>query len=431
MAFQLDINAATPIIKQKYTQSRFNLLCFPDNPLYALMEKNTDFGGLNKVIAMRIAVPGGRGPTIGTAQASKTASNYQRFVLVRATDYATATITGETVKASRGDMNTLIEGLTKEIDGAIHNCMRSLAINMYRNGGGARGQISTTTSFTYPGVGGATISVGVAQNIILLANPGDHAQFEVGQLVTLSADDGTGTNGVRNSGLTYLTVTNIDRDNGLLTFNTTVNVGIIGATAGDYIFSGAPGQQSDYGSMVKGLAAWIPAQPPASTDNFFGVNRSPDTRLFGLRSVGGGAPMEETITDMLTKLCLHGAKPSHIMMNPLDWGQLSKALATRAMYPREKVQSNEMPDIGFEAFEVFGPKGPVKVIADLNCPKGQGYALQMDTWHLESLGPAPQILDDDGLIILRNPTADSYDVRIGYYANVSNEAPVWNGVMFW
>jgi hypothetical protein len=428
MATQLDVSTLTPVLKQKYTQSKFNLLCFPDNPLYALIPKNTDFTGLNKPIALRNGVPQGRGPTVLTAQLAKTASIYNRFVLVRASDYATATITGEAIKASRGDTATLIEGLTKEVDGAIHNCMRSLAICMYRNGGGARGQISSATSFTFPGTGGATISVGVAQTVILLSNPGDQAQFEPGMQVTLSADDGTGTNGVRNNGLTYVTITNVDRDNGLLTANVAWNT-INGAAAGDFIFQGAPGAVSDYGQMVKGLAAWVPLQPPGATDNFFGVPRAQDTRLYGLRQVGGGAPIEETVTDASVKVSLHGGKPSHLFLNPLDWGQLSKALATKAMYVRDKESPNEEPDIGFEAFVVMGPKGPFKVIADLNCPKGFGYMLQLDTWHLESLGPAPQILDDDGLIILRNPTADAYDVRIGYYAQVSCEAPIWNCVL--
>lgn len=431
MAAQLDVNSLTPVLKQKYTQSKFNLLCFPDNPLYALIPKNTDFTGLNKPIAMRNAVPQGRGPTIATAQAAKTSSVYNRFVLIRQFDYATATITGEAIKASRGDTATLIEGLTKEVDGAIHNCMRSLAINMFRNGGGARGQISATTAFTFPGTGGATITVGPAQTTILLSNPGDQAQFEIGMQVTTSVDDGTGAAGVRNNGLTYVTITNVDRDNGLLTANVAWST-ITGCAANDFIFQGAPGQASDYGVMVRGVAGWVPLQPPSATDNFFGVNRSTDTRLFGLRQVGGGAPIEETITDAATKVCLHGGKPSHLFMNPIDWGQLSKAMATKSVYPREEKGSvNEMPDLGFEAFTVYGPKGPIKVIADLNCPKGFGYLLQLDTWHLESLGPAPQILDDDGLIILRNPTADAYDVRIGYYANVSCEAPIWNAVCTW
>jgi hypothetical protein len=429
MASQLDTTALSPVLKQKYTQKRFNLLCFPDNPLFALMPKITDFGGKNKVVTVRNAVPQGRGVSIAIAQAAKTASIYNGFVVTRAFDYSTATITGEAIKAAKGDENTLIEGLTKEIDGAVHVCMRSLAVAMFRNGGGQRGQISTTTSFTFPGAGGATISVGVAQTVVLLTNVSDAQNFEPGMQVGTSVDDGTGGAGLRGGGVAMVTITAVDRDNGLLTANALWSTA--GAVAGDFIFQGAPGLGSDYNGLVKGLAAWVPLQPPASTDNFFGVNRSQDSRLFGLRQVGSGAPIEETIIQMATKICLNGGKPSHLFMHPLDWAQLVMALSTKAMYPRERVAPNEEPDIGFEAVSVYGPKGPIKVIADLNCPKGFGYMLQLDTWHLESLDEAPMILDQDGLTILRNPNADAFDVRVGYYANVTCEAPIWSGVATW
>jgi len=99
--------------------------------------------------------------------------------------------------------------------------------------------------------------------------------------------------------------------------------------------------------------------------------------------------------------------------------------------PRTETAPNDEPDIGFEALAFMGPKGMIKVISDLNVQKGVGWMLQLDTWHLESLGEAPQILDDDGLTILRNPNADAYDVRVGYYANSTCEAPIWNGVLSW
>jgi hypothetical protein len=426
---QLDTTVLSPALKQKYTQKRFNLLCYPDNPLYALMAKMTDFGGKNQVVTMRTAVPQGRGPTIAIAQAAKTASVYNGFVVTRSFDYSTATITGEAIKAAKGDENALIEGLTKEIDGAIHVLMRSLAIQMYRNGGGARGQISTSTSFTFPGTGGSTITIGPGQTVIQLANISDASNWEPGMFAATSADDGTGGAGLRST-FTMVQITAVDRMNGLLTANAAWNT-IPGTVAGDFLFQGAPGLGSDYNQMIKGLAAWVPLQPPATTDNFFGVNRSADTRLYGCRQVGGGAPIEETTTDLLTQISLNGGKTSHLMMHPLDWAQLVKALSTKVAYPRTSVASNDEPDIGFVAVEVYGPKGPVKVVADLNCPKGFGYALQLDTWHLDSLGEAPMILDDDGLIILRSPNADAYDVRCGYYAQVVNEAPIWNGVAQW
>jgi hypothetical protein len=429
MGSQLDTTALSAVLKQKYDQDRFNLLCFPDNPLFALMPKNTDFGGKNKLVSMRTGVPQGRGVTIAQAQASKTSSIYNGFVLTRKFDYATATITGEAIKAAKGDENTLIEGLTKEIDGAIHVCMRSLAIAMYRNGGGQRGQISSNTSFTYPGNGGATINVGVAQTVVQLTNITDAQNFEQGMQVGLSVDDGTGGNGLLTNGVTMVTITNVDRSNGLLTANVTWNT-IQGAAALNYIFQGAPNQGSDYGAMVSGLAAWLPLQPPASTDNFYGVNRSVDTRLYGWRQVGGGAPIQETATKTATNIGLNGGKPSHLFMNPLDWAQLVVSLNTQVMYPREKIEST-VPGVSYDAVEMYGSKGSYKVIADLNCPQGTGYMLQLDTWNLESLDEAPQILDDDGLTILRNPNADAYDTRIGYYANISCEAPIWNAVITW
>lgn len=424
---QLDMTAAAAAAKQKYTQRRFNLLCYPDNPLYAFIFKNTDFGGENKVIGLRTAVPQGRGPTIAIAQAARTSSVYDRFVVTRSFDYATATITGEAVKALKGNENALIEGLTKEIDGAIHVCMRSLAVQMYRNGGGARGQISANTSFTFPGTGGATITVGVAQTIVQLTNPSDAFNFEQGMWVATSVDDGTGGAGVHS--LTMVQITAVDRDNGLLTANQAWNTA--GSLASDFIFQGGPGVGTDYNAMVKGLAAWIPLQPPASTDNFFGVNRSRDQRYYGIRRAGSGAPIEETAVDLAVAICAQGGSPSHLLMAPTDWAALIKALSTKAIYPREKLAPNDEPSIGFRAFELEGPKGPIKVISDINCPKGTGYMLQMDTWAFESLGEAPMILDEDGLIMLRSPNADAYDTRIGYYGNVTCEAPIWNGVATW
>ncbi len=52
--------------------------------------------------------------------------------------------------------------------------------------------------------------------------------------------------------------------------------------------------------------------------------------------------------------------------------------------------------------------------------------LQLNTWTLETLNGAPRILDLDGNRMLRNSTADSYQIRVGYYGNMTCEAPGWN-----
>ena len=52
--------------------------------------------------------------------------------------------------------------------------------------------------------------------------------------------------------------------------------------------------------------------------------------------------------------------------------------------------------------------------------------LQMDVWKLYSLGKAPKILDSDGLKFLRDSTADSVEVRVGYYAQLGCRGPGYN-----
>ena len=337
--------------------------------------------------------------------------------MTRISDYATASITGEAIKAAKGDENTLIEGLTKEIDGSIHTCMRNLAICMFRNGGGQRGQLAANSN--------------VASTTINLNNIGDVVNFENGMTVCTAADDGYNNGGalagLRGSGGTTLTIAGVDRDLGTLTASAAWST-IAGTANLDYIFQTAAGVGSDYNSMIRGFAAWLPSTAPISTDNFFGVNRSTDvTRLGGIRVAGQGADYQDTLVDAATRISREGGMADHVFLNPLDWAKLVKALGAKVIYDR--ASPVDMPEIGFKAVQLEGPDGPIKVIADLNCPLGTAYMVQLDTLNMESLGEAPMILDFDGNTILRNATADTYDVRIGYYGNMTCEAPGWNAVI--
>lgn len=411
----LDITALTAVLKQKYNKAAVQNLCYPDNPLYAMMPKNTDFDGINKVIAFHYGSPQGRGTSVATAQAGKTASAYAQVTLTRKVDYTTASITGEAIRASKKDTGALIKGLSGEIDNAMYTAMRSLAVSMYRNGGGARGQISAASN--------------VATATITLANIADITNFEVGMKLSASVDDGfTGVAGLRSAGA-VVTITGIDRDLGTLTASGNWSAGIAAVAAGDYLFqnSGAAAGTSDYASMVSGLLAWCPITAPAAASNFYGLDRSVDaTRLAGVRYNGGGGPIEETLIAILARIAREGGKTDAIFLNPLDFETFERSLGTRVVYDR--ATSIDNADIGFDGIRIMGPKGKVKVIPDQNCPKGYAPCLKMSSWHVEGLGEMPGFLDEDGLMILRSSNSDDYEVRIGYYGNISCDAPGHNGV---
>ena len=95
-----------------------------------------------------------------------------------------------------------------------------------------------------------------------------------------------------------------------------------------------------------------------------------------------------------------------------------KSLGSRVHYMDVSVGK-----IGFRALEVHGGTGPIKVVADMSCPSNVVWLLQMDTWKLYTSGPAPKILDEDGLKFLRQATSDGYEVRWGYRGNLACDFP--------
>ncbi|NBW08778.1 MAG: hypothetical protein EBR82_12215 [Caulobacteraceae bacterium] len=408
----LDTTALSAVLKQKYTQKAVRNLCYPKNPFFAMVQKRTDFNGKNKVVAFQNGSPQGLGTSIANAQAGKTASVYNAVTVTRNAYYVTASITGEAIRAAKGDTGALIEGLTREVDNAYYSIVRQISAALFRNGGGAIGQISSGST-----VGSTTIT---------LANVADVVNFEVGMKLSASVDDGTGGGGLRSSGA-VVTITGIDRDLGTLTASGNWSTGIAAVAAGDYLFrnSNAGSGTSDYNAVLKGVPAWIPATAPGGSDSFFGLNRSSDaTRLAGIRYNGNGGPIEETLIEAAARAVRESGQPTHVWMNPLDCSNLVKALGSKVLYDRSK--SLDDPDFAFSSIKLIGPAGDLEIVRDLNVPKGTAFMTQTDVWFLESAGDMPSILDDDGLTIVRSATSDDYEVRIGYYGQLVCEAPGWN-----
>ena len=136
----LDLTSFQPVLKQHYTDMRIENMVYKDNPFLAMVPKYESFGGENLKLPIKYGIPQGRSATFATAQANKTNSQYKAFLLTRSRDYSLASIDNETIEASKGNSNAFLEAATTEIDGAIESCTRALAIDLYGNGSGSRGQ---------------------------------------------------------------------------------------------------------------------------------------------------------------------------------------------------------------------------------------------------------------------------------------------------
>lgn len=403
----LDATAFAAALKQLY-HKRVNELAYKKNPWFGMVPKNEEFGGANKAIAMRIAHVAGVSALFTNAQTNKRPSTYSRFTLTRAKRYALCSVDSETVLASQGDNFALLEAVKAEMDSAIHGASRAIAIDMFKNGGGARGQVSTGST-----VGSTTIT---------LADINAITNFEVGMTVQASVDDGTGGAGVR-SGSAVLT--GVDRDLGTLTVSGNWNAAgnIPNIATSDFLFL-----SGDYNAAVAGLEAWCPASAPGAT-LFFGLNRTADvTRLGGIRFDASTFAIEEGLIKALGRAGREGASIDTGFMNYVDWTALVNALGSKAVRPADtnSMATSSDGNFGYETLVLHGPTGPVKIVPDQNCVQGVCWLLQLDTWTLHSIGSAPRILDEDGTKMLREAAADAYEIRVGFYGNLACDAPGWN-----
>lgn len=380
-------------LKTLWPQSRVYNEAYKDNPFFAMVPKDTNFVGANRVIGVRYSDTQGRSASFSTAQTNKGAHKGSKFTVTRVKDYALFSVDGETLEASKSDPGSLVSALDAESSSAMNNLTRSIAINMFRSGSGSRGQVGSGTA-----------------SPITLLDPLDAVNFEVGMVITAGPNDSS-TSLRSGSG----TITNIDRNAGTITYSGTIT----SIQANDYLFA-----QGDESAQLSGLAAWLPYTAPDSTP-FFGCDRSVDTvRLAGTRmDISALAPVEGLLK-LVFQASKEGARPTHYFCNYDQFVNIEHDLGAKVQYVDLAVG-----EIGFKALAINGPKGPVKILPDMNCPSTKGYLLTMDTWKFATLGEAPKFLGSDGVgEILRETTGDSYEGRIGYYGQLYCEAPGMNAV---
>lgn len=390
------------ILKTLWPQSRVENLVYKKHPLLAMLPKDEGFYGENMVLAVRFADTQGRSATFSTAQANATAFQARKFVLTRAKDYQVITLETEAILASKKDKGALIKALDTEMQSGMNNISKSLATALYRGQSGAIGNLASD-----PGTG----------TTLALANINDVTSFEVGMKIVFAA---TATGALRAGGAR--TISAVNRDSGAIEVSAAMDAAV---GSGDFIIAeGDAAGGSGSGNKVSGLADWLPSAAPTvgGGDSFFGVDRSVDpTRLAGLRVDASGLNPEEALVTSLSRLAREGGDPSHLFLNHADFRNVEIALGSKVQYEMMSVGG-----IGFNGLKVIGPNGPVKVVADQDCPQGVGYVLDMSCWKLYSLEKCPQVIDLDGNELRREASADRFESRIAYWAQLGCEAPGFN-----
>lgn len=400
MGAYFDLAAGDAALKEHYDNQKVENMAYDDNPGLAIVPKKTDTTGKYWPVPVIYETSQGSSNSFAIAQANQSPGLLAEFMVTLRSDYSIATLTNQAMEASADNAGAFLDFATLFVDLAIQSAANRFSTALFRAGTGSRGGISA-------------INAGV----ITLTNAADVTQFGIGQVLQASSTDG----GAPRAALGYVLSRNVMA--GTITVSAVAPGGPAGSpalwAANDFLLT-----QGDSNTSISGFASWLPATPPGPFDNHYGVNRSVDSRLYGLAYNGAQQPVEEAIIDAALLVRREKGKPKHLLYNYGTEAALIKAMGTRREYTDWESADGE---IGFRGVKIQGPAGPIECFADRNCQAATGFLLQLPTWKILSLGPVPKILRyGDGLEMLRLANADASEVRVGDYANLSTNAPGWN-----
>lgn len=428
-------NATTNIatLKELYSDDAWVMkdLVFDKNPHLAIVPKDETemgMGGKTFPVPVMYDVGAGRSAALGTAQTYQTAPQTVEFQCTRVSNYSVATLTNDFLRASAANVGAFMPGAELNVKSAFRNISNDLAHDLYGDGSGVRG--------TY-GLGSGSISTGV----ITLDNLGMVYQFGVGMaLVSYSVSGYTPT---QSTGANLGYVIAVDTGLGTVTVSATQG-GAAGtptnwsssfpylAQAGDVNFV-SNGLNSANMLKIAGMGAWLPSAAPGGSDNFFGVNRSVSpTKLAGLRFNGANESIQDALIDAVNQLAANSSEagdPDYIFMNPVSYQTLVKQLTSQANYVNVK---HDEIDISFKALVLPTANGEIAILQDRNCPSQTAYICTLKTWKLRSLGKVPQFLTFPGFydqLGFPVPGSDAVELRVGYYAQLTCNAPGANAVV--
>lgn len=263
-------------LKELYSDDSWVLkdLIYKDNPAWGLLprdESNDGMGGKYFPIPTIFGSGQGRSANFPLALANQTSVQGAEFQVTRTSNYAIVTVNNDLVESTKSNLAAFMDTVKMAMDTEFRNLGNDLALSLFGDGSGTRGQIST-------------ISTGA----IVLADPNQIVNFEIGMSLVACTTLGSAPAGSGSVG--YIIA--INRYAGTLTV-AAVQGGSTPATPsswaanyylvvqGDIPTAGVTYTNASTFLKIAGFQAWLPITAPTASESFFGVDRSTDSRLYG------------------------------------------------------------------------------------------------------------------------------------------------------
>lgn len=418
-------NTAASVIfsmKELYSDDAWVLkdLLYKNNPAWSMLprdESNDGMGGKNFPIPTIFGAGQGRSATFATAQGNQTAVQGAEFLVTRIKNYAVISIDNDLVESTKSNLAAFMDTVKMAMDTEFRNLGNDLALSIFGDGSGTRGQVNSsglsTGVFTLTDVN-QIVNFEKGMSLVACATLGGAPRAAQGYVIAVNRNTGSITVASVQGGNTPATPTSWAANDYLVVEGDIPSAGVTYTNASTFL-------------KTAGFAAWLPSTTPTASESFFGVDRSTDSRLYGTFFSGATETLEESLIDSAELIIREGGDPDITFVNHASYSALLKSLGAKVQYVD---LHSEVAGISFPGIRLFHSKGSMAIMADRSCPSKTGFVLTSSTWKIRSINRAPHVLtygSEDGNQGLRVYNADSLEIRLGAYMNLTCNAPCYNG----
>ncbi len=406
-------------LKEDYTRDKTDDLSMKDRPFYGRLNKEEDHSGDLYVHPVIVSGAQGFGATVAKAQQGAQQASGGNILGRKWTvlfgDYTASVEIGDKVmRASRNNAGAFLRNESTEIDSLYQGFGDVMSTYLLGNGG----QSVTPGGFTN------------AAGVCTLANPDDIVNIEVGQILVVSANDGSSSAHILIAASAVGYVVAVNRNAG--TFTVSATSGGAAGTPTNWAGTMFGFRDGDFGGsgstrIVLGLGAWIPGTDPGATV-FEGVDRTLDiARLSGVRLTAAEVAnlgLEQRIKKLVTRMRGRnfGPGPTDIYLNPEKWQALADSLESRVSR-----EAGGTGTFNYDKLTVSMAGKKVEIFADPFVPVGTCFATHQPSMKLAAYDKIPFVIDGDGLDMLRKTNGNDYEHRIQAYPAFCVPAPGYCG----
>lgn len=398
-------------LKDNYTSEAVPKLVNEDHVFLDMLDTQERGGGRRLIVPIIDSNAQGLGATVADAQAAAeqaSGGTYQgAYWTISWGDYSAHVNIGDKAMAvSASDMGAFFRDKQEEID------------SLYRAWG------DTFSSYALRDSGHSLGSGTISSGDITLGTPADVVNFEVGQLLLPSANDGTSTAHtiIASAGIGYVVKVNYNTGHVIVSATSGGSAGTPANWTGTmYLFrAGITSGPGDFGGtstpnrIILGYGVWNPATDPTATI-FEGVDRSINiVRRSGVRLLAAdvaGMGIEKRIKKLCTVMASRAKKPTKVLLHPEQWFALSDSLEARG----QRAIDGKVGIFSFQKLQMATPGGIVDVFSDKFMPRDTAYAFDPKAIRMLSVDGFPKVVNADGFQMIRRATSNVYEFRLASY----------------